>query len=101
MNPIEKLLDENNNENIVLYDENGNALEFEQIALIVLGGNVYPLLHPLVQEEGIDEDTGLVFQIIVTDDGEEVLEVVDDEEVVDAVFEEYYALLEQAQPDAE
>lgn len=99
MNQIEKLLDENNNDNIVLYDENGEAVEFEQIALIVLDGNVYPLLHPLVQEEGIDEDTGIVFQIVVADDGEEILEVVDDEDVVDAVFEEYYALLEETSND--
>ena len=35
-NPFLMLLDENNNDNIVFYDENNNPLEFEQVALINL-----------------------------------------------------------------
>ena len=33
-NPYEMLLDENNNENIIFYDQDGNPMEFEQIALL-------------------------------------------------------------------
>ena len=46
---IEKLLDENNNENIVLFDENDNATEFEQVALIPLEDKTYAILKPVTK----------------------------------------------------
>lgn len=95
MNPVEKLFDENNNDNIILYTENGEAIEFEQIAVIYLGDEPYALLHPAITPADMEEDEALVFEIVEID-GEECLQICDDDEVVDAVFEEYYELLREA-----
>lgn len=94
MNPIEKLFDENNDENIILYGEDNEAIEFEQIAVIYLDDTPYALLHPVVTLPDMEEDEALVFEII-EEDGEEGLQVCDDDVVVDAVFEEYYELLRE------
>lgn len=92
MDPIEKILDENNDDNIILYNEEGEAIEFEQIALIPLGGDQFVLLHPVLDMEGVGDDEALVFAIEEVD-GEDALVIVDDDDVVDAVFEEYYDML--------
>ena len=96
-NPIEQLLDENNDENIVLYFDEG-PMEFEQIALIELDTGLYTLLHPVELSEDVDEDTAIVFQIF-EDRG--TLEAVQDEDVVDAVFDAYYILVDEAWDDGE
>lgn len=92
MNPIEMLMDENNTDNIILYNEEGNAIEFEQIALVPLGDANFAILRPLIDDEDLAEDEALVFAIEDVD-GEEALVIVEDDEVVDAVFEEYYDML--------
>lgn len=92
MNPIDKLLDENNTDPIVLYNENNEEISFEQIALVPMDGQIFAILKPIGDFEGVGEDEALVFTI-AEDDGEEVLVVEDRDEVIDAVFEEYYAML--------
>ena len=92
MNPIDKLYDENNTDNIILYNEEGEAVEFEQIALIPLDSSDFAILRPVVALEGMGEDEALVFGIEEVD-GEETLVIVEDDDVVDAVFEEYYNML--------
>lgn len=92
MNPIDMLLDENNTDPIVLYNENNEEISFEQIALIPIDEQVYAILKPLGDFEGVGEDEALVFTI-AEEDGEEVLVVEDRDEIIDAVFEEYYAML--------
>ena len=94
VSPIDALLDENNDDNIVLYDENDNATEFVQIAIIGLNGKIYPLLQPAQPMEGLGENEALVF-VIDELDGEECLFIETDEAVIDEVFEEYYKLLEK------
>ncbi len=97
---VEMILDEECNENIVLYDEDDNAIEFEQICVIpqVIGEDnvvIYVMLHPVSGVEDIEEDDALVFRIDDMDD-EPMLILEDDQNVIDWVFSEYYALLENA-----
>lgn len=89
--PVEMLLDQDNNENIVLYDQKNNAVEFEQIAIIPIDDKLYALLRPL-NLPGVGEYEALVFGISEVD-GEDVLVVVDDNNIVNSVFKKYYALL--------
>ena len=91
-NVIDRLFDENDTDPIVLYNEAGEALAFEQIALIPWDGSVYAILKPVEPVDGMADDEALVF-VIVEEDGEEVLAIVEDEAAIDAVFDEYYALL--------
>lgn len=92
MTPIEQILDENNTDNIILYNEEGDAIEFEQIALVPLDDETFVILRPLVDDDEIAEDEALVFAIEDVD-GEAALVTVLDDDVVDAVFEEYYDML--------
>ena len=89
------IMDENNAENIVMYNDNNEPVEFQQIAVIPLQGNVFVILRPVGEVEGIGEDEALVFAIDEID-GEECLTIVVDDEAVDQVFEEYYKMLREA-----
>ena len=93
---LDMLFDEENSENITLYDENDNPMEFEQIAVIPLKEQMYVLLLPLDPAAiGLGEDEAVVFAVTEAD-GEANLAVVQDDETIDAVFAEYYRLLEEA-----
>ena len=95
MNQIEKILDENNDENIVLFDEDNNPVEFEQVAVIPMNDAVYVILVPVTPMEGVGEDEGVVFVIEEDDEGEALLSLVVEDDVIDAVFTEYDSLLEE------
>lgn len=95
MNIIDQLLDPNNDENIVLYDEDNNPVEFEQIAIIPKDDSVYVLLAPVTPMEGVGEDEAVVFVIEEDEDGEALLSIVMEDDVIDAVFAEYEALLDE------
>ena len=92
MTEIEKLLDENNNENIVLFNEDNQKVEFEQIALVPIDSRVYAILKPVLHIDGIGENEALVFTIEEID-GEDCLVIVVEDEIIDKVFEEYYEML--------
>ena len=91
---LDILLDEENDENIILYDENNEAVEFEQIAVIKLREKIYALLKPANPLEGVGEDEAMVFALEVFDNGYElVLEM--DEDVIDEVFDVYCSMLDE------
>ena len=92
MSPIDMLLDEDNNDNIVLFNEDNQQIEFEQIALVPIQNRVYALLKPVLSMEGIADDEALVFAIEEVD-GEDCLVIVEEDEIIDKVFEEYYEML--------
>lgn len=95
MSVIDMILDEENNENVVLYDDNNKAVEFEQVALIPLDEELYVILKPVDKIEDIADDEALVFQIIEESEDEASIVICTDFDVVDKVFEEYYALLKE------
>jgi len=95
-NPIDKLLDVEDNEPITLYDENDNAVKFEQIALIPYEEKLYAMLKPIDKMEGVGEDEGVIF---VFEDNEQTneqfLKVVNDDKIIDAVFALYLDLVNE------
>lgn len=92
---FEKLLDAEDNSNIILYDEEENEVEFEQHAIIPLKEDVYAILKPVQKMEGLDDDQALVFQLEETEEGEELLNLVEDDDIIDLVFAEYDKLFEE------
>ena len=86
------MLDENNSDDIILYDENNKKVVFEQVAIIPLQNKIYALLKPVTKLPGIEDDQAIVFAIEEVEN-ESVLVVVDDNAIVDKVFEQYYDLL--------
>ena len=92
---IEKILDEENCDNIVLYDEDDNAVEFEQVAVIPMDDSIYVILVPVTEMEGVGEDEGVVFVIEEDEENEPLLSIVVEDDVIDAVFAEYDKLVEE------
>lgn len=95
-NPIEQILDENNTENIVLFDDQQNPITFEQVALIPLDRTnaLYAILIPITPMQGVNEGEGVLFEI---DEQKQSLEVVSDQQIIDDVLEVYQALLDQGE----
>ena len=87
---IKSLLSENNNQNIFL-EFNDVAIEFEQVALIYVRNNTYTILRPVTVLDGIDNDEGLVF--LIDEDNSKII-FIEDEEVIDDVYDVYFDLLE-------
>lgn len=100
LSPIDMLLDEKNNDNIVLYDDKNKEVEFEQIAIIPLDDKLYAILRPLGGDEPMPEDEALVFAIDEVDD-EDVLLLEENEEIEDRVFDRYYELIKEQGLDEE
>ena len=98
INPIEQILDENNIDNIVLYNEKDEPFEFEQIALIPLNDgdkqDLYAILLPVTPLAGISEDEAVVFEV---NEKENVIRVCEDESIIDQVLTEYEKLLEKGE----
>ena len=79
-----RLLDADNDENIFLFDENGDEIELEQIATITHEGAIYAILRPLTAAE----DEAVVFRIDPSD--EESVNIVDDEAEAEKILEIYH-----------
>ena len=90
------LLDENNTENLKLYDENNKETEFEQIAVIPYNNKIYCVLKPIDKIENVQDDEAIVFFVDEQEGKEPVLMVETDEKVAMDVFDEYYNLLDEA-----
>ena len=92
MTDIEKLFDPENMDPIIMVDEEGNEVEFEQIAILPYEGGIYALLKPITPLEGVGEDGAIVFAI-EEQDGEANLAIVDDLAIIDSVFDLYESLV--------
>ena len=87
---LDRLYDEENCEEIVLFNEKGTEVAFEQIAIIPRDEKVYAILKPVKPMDGVAEDEGLVFFI---NDEEQKLELVTDDKIIDYVFDVYDSLV--------
>ena len=98
---LDVLLDQDNKEPIVLVDETGKQLTFEQVAVIPYEvrkeKRLYAVLKPIDKIEGIGDDEAIVFVVDQDKDGNSIIKVEEDEEVAISVFDKYYDLLEEAQ----
>lgn len=94
----EFVYDEDNLEPIVLQGENGEEVEFVEIAGIVLENKVYSILQPVDLPDDMAEDEALVFEVTQdpTDEDADIFELVTDEDTMGKVFDEYYRLCDEA-----
>lgn len=94
-NILDILLDEDNKDAIVLEDDKGKKLTFEQIAVIPYNDKVYCVLKPIDKIDNVQDDEAIVFFVHEEDGKEPVLMVETDEATAIAVFDEYYNLLDE------
>ena len=99
--PIDCLFDEENTDPITLYNEKGEEVLFEQIAIIPLEERIFAILKPMKQLEGVGEDEALAVEIVENEEdaetGEhsEYLELVGDIDLIDKVFDVYNKLMDE------
>lgn len=90
------LTDEDNADTIVLFDENNKQVEFEQIAVIPFDNNLFAILKPITEMEGVGADEAIVFRLEKDEKNESsVLVAEENEKTAEAVFEEYYKLFDE------
>ena len=94
--PISQILDENNTENIVLYDAEQKPIEFEQVAVIPLDrtNKLYAILIPVTPMQGVNEGEGVLFEL---DEEKRDVEVVNDDSIIDEVLTIYQKLIEDGE----
>ena len=93
---LDVLLDEKNTAPIYMYDDKGNQLEFDQVAVIPYGeDDLYCILKPITKIDGVKDDEAIVFLVTEDENGESILKVEDREEVAISVFDQYYNLVEE------
>ena len=95
-NPLEQILDENNTENVILYDAENKPIEFEQVALIPLErtGKLYAIMIPVTPMQGVGEGEGVLF---VVDELKGDIEIERDDAIIDEVLTIYKALIEEGE----
>ena len=95
-NPIEQILDEKNNDNVILYDADNKAFEFEQIAVIPLErtGLLYAILIPVTPMQGVEEGEGVLFAI---DEVSGSIDIERDDATIDEVLSIYKTLVEEGE----
>ena len=95
-NPLEQILDENNNENVILYDADNKPIEFEQVALIPLErtGKLYAIMIPVTPMQGVEEGEGVLF---VVDEIKGDIEIERDDTIIDEVLSIYKTLIEEGE----
>lgn len=82
---------------ITLTTADGEEVDFIEVAGIAYRGNFYAILQPVELLDGMDEDEALVFKVSRGKEGEDKFEIELDDAIIDAVFEEYNKLLDEAE----
>lgn len=82
---------------VVLIDEDGEEEEFEFIDSIEVNGKEYVILSPVSEDEDelfdIEEEI-VILKVEMNEDGEESYVTIEDENELDAVFEEFKMRME-------
>ena len=88
VDPIKQILDENNDDNVILFDTNNKSIEFEQIAVISLeeSDNYYAILIPITPMQGVEEGEGVIFAI---NEAKGEMDIVNDQKLIDKVVDAY------------
>jgi len=82
---------------ITLLTADGEEVDFIEVAGIAYRGNFYAILQPVELLDGMEDDEALVFKVSRGKDGEDKFEIELDDAIIDAVFEEYNKLLDEAE----
>lgn len=78
---------------VTLVSEEGEEIQFVEIAGIVYRGNFYAVLQPVELLDGMTDEEALVFKVTKGENGEDNFVIEIDESIIDAVYQEYLKLL--------
>lgn len=80
---------------VTLLSADGKELRFEQVAGIQLGTQQYAVLSPVEEIPGIQKNQALIFAVDSGDPRRASLRLVTDPAVIEAVFQEYSAIMQK------
>lgn len=87
---------------ITLFDDENNPIDFYEVAVVEYEDELYALLQPAEEVEGIAEDEVVIFRIEETEgDEDNFFYPVEDDAVAEAVFEEYLRVASDSECDGE
>lgn len=95
MADLEEILDDENEEIITLLNDDNEEIEFYHIATIDYKEEWYIFLQPVEEMEGVSDDEVIIFKIGTDAEGNDSFEPVEDEEVLQAVFNEFEKMMEE------
>ena len=81
-------------ENIVLVDDEGQEHDFVPLATVEYKERFYIVLEPKEVTEELPEGTVLIYRLGENEDGEDTFENIEDENELNAVFEEFMKMVE-------
>ena len=85
---------ESSNEIIELLDEDGKSVRFEHLMTVEYEGDPYVLLVPIDEVEDLDEDEVIILRIETGADDEDAYVGIEDEELLEKIFERYLEIAE-------
>ena len=92
-------MEEERDDIVTLVDENGEEVEFELIDTVEMNGNEYVVLAPLEEDEydetDEDDEEVIILKVEHNEDGEDSYVTVEDNDELDAVFEEFQTHMEE------
>lgn len=86
---------EENTNIISLTDEEGVERQFEVVTLLKVEDTEYAILYGIDESESEEDDSAVVFRIGKDEEGEDILEVVEDDEEFEKVAEVYQEWLDE------
>jgi len=85
---------EEQNTLVTLIDEEGNEVEFDLVATFDYEKKRYAALLPMDDVEGVGEDEVVILEIVKTPDGE-IYRPIENEVLLDEVFNEFLEILDE------
>lgn len=85
----------NDDDIVTLVANNGEEIDFVNIAGINYRGKYYAILQPVELLDGMSDDEALVFEVIRNGGGDANYNIVTNDSIIDGVFREYNRLLDK------
>ena len=92
----QKTENEEESDIITLTTSDGREVDFIEIAGIVYQEEFYAILQPAEPLVGMAENEAIVFKVTTDEDGTDKFDIVVDDKVIQAVYESYEKLYEEA-----
>lgn len=93
---LNQLLDPDNTDPIVMFDENDKPVDFEQVAVIPIEDEVYVIMIPAedAEVEGYEDGAFEVFRVDFDEEAMAILVQVEDGDIIEEVFNAYNELVD-------
>lgn len=74
---------------VTLYDDDNEPVDFYEVACVEYKDDYYALLEPVEEMEGLEDGDVLIFKLEEQEDGTDLFVPVEDEALLNEVFDEY------------